>query len=215
MRGSSSTRSWPRPCGGPWRRARGRLRRLRTTWRNTWTRPLGRWRRPGGKSPASPTSSAKELGNTARGSLFSCSSVPWKTASSWKVSILTGPFGPVQQGMVSRVGRPLEMFQSSPVLSDRCNVWVESGYCPQAVGFQSSPVLSDRCNRGSVGVEVRGRRSFNPHRSFRTGATRWRLPTAPGKRGFNPHRSFRTGATPPSMISLLDVRTNPFCADQA
>ncbi|GAB6940890.1 hypothetical protein JCM11602_03000 [Thermus brockianus] len=56
---------------------------------------------------------------------------------------------------------------------------------------------------------------FNPHRSFRTGATRWRLPTAPGKRGFNPHRSFRTGATPPSMISLLDVRTNPFCADQA
>ncbi len=89
------------------------------------------------------------------------------------VSILTGPFGPVQPsgtpGSMSstppasfnphrpfRAGatggrqppRPLlVLFQSSPALSGRCNPRFSSGTFPPSLpAFQSSPALSGRCN---------------------------------------------------------------------
>ena len=62
-----------------------------------------------------------------------------------RVSILTGPFGPVQQGdgLVAVVRAVL--FQSSPALSGRCNFTLTARWGVN-YKFQSSPALSGRCN---------------------------------------------------------------------
>ena len=107
------------------------------------------------------------------------------------VSILTGPEGPVQPAPAGRWPWRYS-FQSSPVPKDRCNhrrgrrrpwrrvsiltgpegpVQLGEGALDSArVRFQSSPVPKDRCNRRRRGRRLRAK-SFNPHRSRRTGAT--------------------------------------------
>ncbi len=60
------------------------------------------------------------------------------------VSILTGPFGPVQLLAVLEYCR-VRRFQSSPALSGRCNR-KRSPTSTSTVLFQSSPALSGRCN---------------------------------------------------------------------
>ena len=70
----------------------------------------------------------------------------WPASWGWRyVSILTGPFGPVQR--------------------------MEGRYRQLVIVFQSSPALSGRCNRRRT-RQPRRRVSFNPHRPFRAGATR-------------------------------------------
>ena len=68
------------------------------------------------------------------------------------VSILTGPEGPVQRAW-SRCLRWSSAFQSSPAPKDRCNLTL-SGCLRLFWGFQSSPAPKDRCNgrRGLCGV---------------------------------------------------------------
>ena len=111
------------------------------------------------------------------------------------VSIPTGPFGPVQPVRSAIRLRSNSAFQSPPVLSDRCNTRprgqvatvnpfqsppVLSDRCNAAMlndhnvptKFQSPPVLSDRCNFFRIALKMRDFGGFNPHRSFRTGATR-------------------------------------------
>ena len=70
---------------------------------------------------------------------------PWPNNVEFEVSILTGPFGPVQPGGRLFRGVEVDMFQSSPALSGRCNFGRE--------------------RRKSPGT------GFNPHRPFRAGAT--------------------------------------------
>gem|GEM_PF-5691440 len=62
------------------------------------------------------------------------------------VSILTGPFGPVQPWTWRNEAPSAPMFQSSPALSGRCNLHQLFFKFPRKVGFQSSPALSGRCN---------------------------------------------------------------------
>ena len=83
------------------------------------------------------------------------------------VSILTGPFGPVQ--LVPEGATYLLRFQSSPALSGRCNQAALGG-AGHTLLFQSSPALSGRCNRLFAVSSLR-RGCFNPHRPFRAGAT--------------------------------------------
>ena len=84
------------------------------------------------------------------------------------VSILTGPFGPVQHST--------------------------GEYDTEAVEFQSSPALSGRCNLKHKALESPPPR-FNPHRPFRAGATQHHPTCLRALRCFNPHRPFRAGAT--------------------
>ena len=63
-----------------------------------------------------------------------------------------------------------EMFQSSPVPEDGCNV--HCGTIHTVISrFQSSPVPEDGCN-GRWTRAMRPSQGFNPHPSRRTGATR-------------------------------------------
>ncbi len=136
---------------------------------------------------------------------------------SLRVSILTGPFGPVQH-LAHHATPPDSAFQSSPALSGRCNLRAERrGAVVDAVSiltgpfgpvqpstytqsncnamFQSSPALSGRCNGGGSIPSWPANRSFNPHRPFRAGATEGTEISHHLLACFNPHRPFRAGAT--------------------
>ena len=67
------------------------------------------------------------------------------------VSILTGPFRPVQQDCGRSNSTAQGEFQSSPALSGRCNLVRASGLNARS-GFQSSPALSGRCNGDAEGM---------------------------------------------------------------
>ena len=72
------------------------------------------------------------------------------------VSILTGPEGPVQPYSQPSASPRKNLFQSSPVPKDRCNMAMStttSGLC----SFQSSPVPKDRCNHPGPGGARQGR----------------------------------------------------------
>ena len=90
------------------------------------------------------------------------------------VSILTGPFGPVQLNplprflvcdFVSILTGPFGPVQLHPSGQDQCDDQ-----------FQSSPALSGRCNACSATASPTST-SFNPHRPFRAGATSMTNPT--------------------------------------
>ncbi len=76
------------------------------------------------------------------------------TCAELLVSILTGPEGPVQPGLAGNFSYQALSFQSSPAPKDRCN---QSTVIRNARywWFQSSPAPKDRCNmlrgRGSQG----------------------------------------------------------------
>ena len=64
-----------------------------------------------------------------------------------------------------------EMFQSSPVPEDGCNV--HCGTIHTVISrFQSSPVPEDGCNSIATLLTKPPTPRFNPHPSRRTGATR-------------------------------------------
>ena len=141
-----------------------------------------------------------------------------RLAQTGRVSILTGPFGPVQPGQTRRISASNPLFQSSPALSGRCNpidcagVWVHTCvsiltgpfgpvqqyrqidvWQPSRVSILTGPFgpVQPCTGRGSSAPSSR----FNPHRPFRAGATGL-LRRRPAQAGcFNPHRPFRAGAT--------------------
>ena len=135
------------------------------------------------------------------------------------VSILTGPFGPVQPAAASMAEVRYWPFQSSPALSGRCNAGhsgervhpdsvsiltgpfgpvqraATASPSPSVRSFQSSPALSGRCNGGH-------RLTFAERQvvSILTGPfgpvqPGFRRPPGPRTTRFNPHRPFRAGAT--------------------
>ena len=149
-----------------------------------------------------------------------------------EVSILTGPFGPVQHSSPSMtvIARA---FQSSPALSGRCNLGGHAARLRrQRVSILTGPfgpvqpgppgglynlagvsILTGPfgpVQRSSARSFCRRPASFNPHRPFRAGATK---PDGGARRTagcFNPHRPFRAGATfAPSVRLVAGSSFNP------
>ncbi len=109
------------------------------------------------------------------------------------VSILTGPFGPVQPNEGGQIANKLSVSILTGPFGPVQRMPLNSLRPYQQ--FQSSPALSGRCNGRHDPRALGALRRFNPHRPFRAGATRAcrRRPSGPSR--FNPHRPFRAGAT--------------------
>ena len=128
------------------------------------------------------------------------------------VSILTGPFGPVQPGSPTRSLSVFTPFQSSPALSGRCNARGLPRGRGTRVGFNPHrPFRAGATPGRDTGAPEFG--CFNPHRPFRAGATGPPGCHPPSGRSFNPHRPFRAGATWFSTASC--ARTTGFQSSPA
>ena len=130
------------------------------------------------------------------------------------VSILTGPFGPVQLEARDLDWGVSSVFQSSPALSGRCNSTFATHWFA-LVAFQSSPALSGRCN-SPIGLLTLGAARVSiltgPFGPVQPSAALYAVAWASR---FNPHRPFRAGATEaihPDDVIIIDVSilTGPF-----
>ena len=150
------------------------------------------------------------------------------------VSILTGPFGPVQRAILHllwlqssfnphrpfRAGatwHPVDAQNHVAVVSILTGPFgpVQRGHRKGGEAEMNVSILTgpfgpvQRLEGGSRGDNARG---FNPHRPFRAGATRRLGYAGPRGRGFNPHRPFRAGATVgpcQSRPALMPFQSSP------
>ena len=138
------------------------------------------------------------------------------------------PFRAGATGTLLQLLHVLELFQSSPALSGRCNMNLPYWARPFSITFQSSPALSGRCNIGlTAAVFIPILFQSSPALSGRCNSASGKVPgqgsllvsiltgpfgpvqlapspPAPSRWGcFNPHRPFRAGAT------LGDFPTSP------
>ena len=138
------------------------------------------------------------------------------------VSILTGPFGPVQPDypLIKRNNtlsfNPHRPFRAGATLFFSYNLHPlgvsiltgpfgpvqqpPAGAFTLAAMFQSSPALSGRCNDAGGGI-VKYNIVFQSSPALSGRCNRWNTSTLAPKLRFNPHRPFRAGATYSAAMS--------------